>query len=449
MPKVEIHLEINIPSEHLDVNQIVALFQEVQAQLGLVLASRYLEEVQDQVLSQTLNPKWLDAPQERAPWECPRCEARLGFKRRGSRPRVLRRTSLGRVPFDLRQVTCGQCGATFSPFSAWFGLAPYQVSTSEFQAKAVEVACQESYARSVAYIRKLGGVPISATAVHSWVQNQGGCVAFDESQADDRPVLLDSTLVRAGGNKRGCHLNLGISIEGRYWARGRPRLRIHPVCFGVGQTWSQTGQALAMRKPARLVYDGDGDVTQWAERTFPNNLKQRCVWHATEQLYRNLWEDGLNRTRARKWMRELGQIIYYPKGTVRDSHIKVSVLINQLRERGLSHGALYLEGAAPYLFTYREQPDGMFFDEERREPLAISTTSPVERQIREINRRTDLGARWSILGVQNLIGLDLVRRFDPEQWRELWHLPQRDASAFSIAKLHMRVLAESPNVKTT
>ncbi len=405
MPKVEIHLEISVPSEHLDVNQVIALIEEIRTQVGLELAACYLEEIQDEVLDQVLGQKWSDGVQEEVPWECPGCKERLGFKRRGSRSRVLRKTSLGRVPFNLRQVTCCQCGTTFSPFSAWLGLAPYQVSTSEFQEKAVEVACQESYARSATYIHKLGRVPVSATALHRWVQNQGECVRFDARQADDRPVLLDSTLVRAGGNKRGCHLNLGISIERRCSVGGLPRLKIHPVCFGVGQTWSQTGRALATRKPARFVFDGDRDVTRWVERVGPDVPKQRCVWHATEQLYRRVWRDGLRKDQARQWMRQLGQIIHYPQGAVQDSHAKVAALIDQLWEHDLPHGARYLEGAAPYLFTYREQPDGMFFDERRSEPLAISSTSPLERQFREINRRTDLGVRWSIPGVQNVVGL--------------------------------------------
>ena len=62
--------------------------------------------------------------------------------------------------------------------------------------------------------------------------------------------------------------------------------------------------------------------------------------------------------------------------------------------------------------------------------------------------------------MQNLIGLDLVRRFDPEQWQALcniyytgqalWQLPQQALPDFSIVKLQVRVEAEPPpNVKTT
>ena len=167
MLKVEIHLEISVPSDHLDVNQIVALSQEVQAQVGPALVTHCLETVQDLELDRVLGPKWADVSQGEAPWVCPQCRSRQGFSRRGSRPRTPRKTSVGRVPFNLRQVTCHQCNETFAPFPAQLGLEPYQVSASEFQAKAVRVACQTSYARSVAHVHDLGRVKVSATAVHN------------------------------------------------------------------------------------------------------------------------------------------------------------------------------------------------------------------------------------------------------------------------------------------
>jgi hypothetical protein len=451
MLKVEIHLKLSVPLDELDVNEVIALFQEAREQVVSALVADYLETIQDQILDETLGPKWADTEQMEAPWICPECWSGRHFKRRGSRSRVLRKTSLGRISFQLRQVTCCRCDSTFSPFTAWLGLEPYQVSTSEFQAKTAELVCQGSYARSARHIQTLNRVSISATALHRWVQTKGVEVILDSNQADDRPVILDSTRVRAGKNKRGCNLNLGMSVEGRGWTGGRPRLSMHPVCFGVGESWSQTGHPLTQHRPARLVYDGDENVTHWLENTFAEVPKQRCVWHLVRQLYRVLWEDGLNKSQARVWMNELDQILYLPEYSVQRSRAELSALTEQLRDQDLPHAATYLAAAEPYVFTYREQPDGMFFDEHRNELLAISTTSPVERQMREINRRTDVGARWSIPGVTNLISLDLVRRFDPDQWRSLWKLPQRPFSSLSVVKLPMRVDVEllSSNVKTT
>jgi hypothetical protein len=58
-----------------------------------------------------------------APWECPDCGLPRDFRRRGSRGRERLRTGVGDVAFDLRQVTCQRCEATFSPFVTLLGLA--------------------------------------------------------------------------------------------------------------------------------------------------------------------------------------------------------------------------------------------------------------------------------------------------------------------------------------
>ena len=450
MPKVEIHLEITVPSEPLAVNQVIALFQQIQAEIGPVMVASYLEATQDTALDKTLGPKWADEPQREAPWTCPRCGSRRGFTRRGSRSRTLRKSSLGRVPFALRQVTCKACQSTFSPFPSAFDLAPHQVSTTEFQAKTVEVACQVTYARSVAFVRDLAGVDVSTTAVHAWVQSYGEKVKFDAVRAEGQTVVLDSTLVRAGTNKRGSDLNLGLSLEGRRWTEGRPRLEIHPVCFGVGETWAETGQKLAQQQPSRLVYDGDEAVTHWAERSFVQVPKQRCLWHLVRQLYLPLREDGLNKRQARVWMKELSRILFCNADPVPRTRARLRSLILQLQEEGYGRAAGYLARAEPSVLTYRQKSDGMFFDEQRLLPCAIRATSPVERQMRELNRRTDVGARWHISGVANLIGLDLVRRFDPDQWRALWRLPVPVPCDSLVVKLQLRVLVRPPpNVNTT
>lgn len=100
-------------------------------------------------------------------------------------------------------------------------------------------------------------------------------------------------------------------------------------------------------------------------------------------------------------------------------------LADELHLDGLEHAAAYLRAAQAEVFTYRQRPDGLF-DDRAWSPdcQALLTTSPVEREMREINRRTDNGARWSVPGVRNLIGLDLVRRFDHAQWHQLWQLPE-------------------------
>ena len=227
-------------------------------------------------------------------------------------------------------------------------------------------------------------------------------------------------------------------------------MRIDPVCLGVDETWAKTAGALARCRPGRVVYDGDPDVVEWVEGTFAEVPKQRCSWHLVHELNRHLWEDGLKQAQARTWRNQLRQILYQPEYPLPQRRAALHVLIQQLRDHGLTNVAHYLEDAAPRVFAYREEPDGMFFDQQRQEPLAISSTSPVERQMREINRRTDVGARWQPTGVTNLLRLDLIRRFDTQQWNSLWGLQRVHLDDRLTFNLQMSVSVGPPsNVNTT
>ena len=44
-------------------------------------------------------------------------------------------------------------------------------------------------------------------------------------------------------------------------------------------------------------------------------------------------------------------------------------------------------------------------DTSRNNGFDYHTTSPVEREMREINRRADVGVRWSVTGIENLLSV--------------------------------------------
>ena len=65
--------------------------------------------------------------------------------------------------------------------------------------------------------------------------------------------------------------------------------------------------------------------------------------------------------------------------------------IVRLTEKGLSTSYGHLKNAESELTISREHD------------FPFHTTTPVEREMREINRRADVGVRWSIPGVENLL----------------------------------------------
>jgi hypothetical protein len=110
---------------------------------------------------------------------------------------------------------------------------------------------------------------------------------------------------------------------------------------------------------------------------------------------------------------------------LQETKAELNELIRELSQQGRDEAVAYLAGAAPHAFPYREQPVGILADDCAQQPHGIKSTSPVERPMREINRRTDLGVRWSIAGVKGFSALDLTRRLDPQQRDALWQLPEQ------------------------
>lgn len=82
-----------------------------------------LEFYQEKVLEKVFGElKWGNNRSEiTAPWHCPKCNSSHGFRRRGSRPKIIRYNN-EKIAVKLFQVTCMQCDSTFSPFPELFGL---------------------------------------------------------------------------------------------------------------------------------------------------------------------------------------------------------------------------------------------------------------------------------------------------------------------------------------
>jgi hypothetical protein len=70
---------------------------------------------------------------------------------------------------------------------------------------------------------------------------------------------------------------------------------------------------------------------------------------------------------------------------------------------GLKTAAGHLANAEKEAFTYA------------KEPFAYIDTSPLEREMRELNRRTDIGVRWSPKGLENVLTLMFHQRLNETQ----------------------------------
>ena len=98
-------------------------------------------------------------------------------------------------------------------------------------------------------------------------------------------------------------------------------------------------------------------------------------------------------------MKELIAVLYGSE-TINTMKEGYNVIVNCLREKGLDHAAVHLKRAENEIGIARENN------------FPYPTISPVEREMREINRRSDVGVRWSVTGVENLLLVKTYRRLN-------------------------------------
>src|SRR5215213_9605206 len=132
-----------IESSTLSINDLASALPRVSRDYGLEHAQKVIEAFQEQFIQRLFAGL--------AELVCERCgvvhRGGLTILRRGSRSRQLM-TSSGLLLFTLKQLTCRDCGRTWSPFAPLLGLVPRQRIAEELVRKMVEVVTELSYAKT-------------------------------------------------------------------------------------------------------------------------------------------------------------------------------------------------------------------------------------------------------------------------------------------------------------
>lgn len=227
---------------------------------------------------------------------------------------------------------------------------------------------------------------IKAAAIAVWRQLKEAYHRYErrEKKANSNSggiLFADFTGVKTGKTKRGSPLNLAIKVIGREVRGKRAVLKKELATLSVGK-WRE--DELKNVNADLSVTDGEPELKGVLCHTQPHLPSQRCLFHAPRDLYWTLYRDGAERERA-YWEGRLVGEIWKPSA---NGITGIGRLIADLDSKGLSSTATYLRNARDELFTVtRLKEQGM------APQLVMEATGPVEREFREINRRTEIGAR--------------------------------------------------------
>jgi hypothetical protein len=318
--------------------------------------------------------------------------------RRGGRPRKVR-LSNGPIRFRLRQLTCSACRKTWSPFPELLGLAPGQRILEEFTRRLIDWVTELSYAKTCRLGREWVGDAPSPRTLHREVQRFGAQTTFTEAGPLET-VVADGTKVPAGHRPRGEDLSVAFQIRGRSTENDRTVVDKRVVGFSVG--WGHWQETLATDgDPELLVTDGETGIRELARWYFPAARHQLCEWHVPYTLGRMLGQDGMGLEARRKITGKLSGTLARGGQGARESFHRLTGNLS-----GYPRAHALLSNAEPYML--------------HTPPSAERTTSVMEREMREVDRRTDVGARWSVSGITNLVRLRLAKRHNPDDYERVW-----------------------------
>ena len=133
-----------------------------------------------------------------------------------------------------------------------------------------------------------------------------------------------------------------------------------------------------------------------------------CEWHLGHSLDHFLLLDRVKNHERKQRVAELGRLVWGPAS---ERAAAFQALRDALKD--CTQASTMLRNVASYVVSdYRPS--------ER-------TTSVIEREMREINRRTDVGARWSVRGIDNLLRLRHSKRINPDDFNRVWSTVEQPA----------------------
>lgn len=374
-------------------------------------------ELVDVVVGRCGLPLALDEQPE-SPWSCTRCASAHGFRRRGRRPGGRKvNSAVGRVHFALAQLECLRCGRRFAPGTQVLGLAPHQRGTDRLADLAASLAVEVAYAKAARLLSELAGVALSARSIRRQVLS----IAPERlgPELEEVPILLlDGTGVRAGNAKLGVGLHLAIGLVARRREGGRVVVEARLMGATLGEGWPVMAGLLGSVRPGLVIVDGEEELSIMAGALWPGVPVQRCLFHLSKAV-RHLarYTDGVPLARAKALRVAFERMLAdaHRSGDAEATGAAYDAFVAELEESGAPAAAEHLRVARSEALTFVTHPGAgrLLFGDKGRPELG---TGVLERVMREMNRRTDVGVRWSIRGARAVLMVKLGRKYRHGPW---------------------------------
>ena len=409
----EILCRLNLTQNNITVNDVIKAVSYQLKNVATKIIGETINNVQNAILDKFLGTRWNEFDNKIIPWICPHCNERSSFVRRGHRSRKLK-TSEGTIEFNLYQVTCKSCRKIFSPFPQLLGLKVRARISTEFEEKIVELSLNNSYSKTSEYINSFTKSTISHTASRDITLRVSDNITLNQKGTEFDTILIDVTKVKSGLKERGSEIHLAISPVKTTVKNGRTYTEKRLVAFSIGDADKGLKSQLSRYSCDNVIVDGDPSYLNLVKDVFEDATHRRCKWHIPRQV---------------------SHLLYMNKVLVREREPFILGLVNILNTKdyykALSGYFNYIQMFEKLKFDdivtfLKNAMSGLFISEDDwNNEEKHSSNSLIEREMREINRRTDVGCRWTDEGVCKIIKLLEIKRHAKDNYEQYFKQNRR------------------------
>lgn len=249
----------------------------------------------------------------------------------------------------------------------------------------------------MSYAAAAGAYPESPSAMTLWRFVQAQQPPIGTARPGDGTCLVDATYIPGDGPRGQLPVGLAHMIRRSAPRHGRAALR-HRVVAVVAGREELLRPALARQDIDTLVHDGRIEMGRVAKRV------GRCRWHVPHRIHRTLHEDGITGVLNRRLTQQVAQLVYEDELTS-GKRIRLTRWATQYRRELPATTSHLLRASDELLLPYR-YPDA----------FEVVATSPIEREMREVNRRMENGSHWSVAGAEAFLKHHQIARYEPERY---------------------------------
>ena len=336
-------------------------------------------------------------------------------------------------PLDVSRARRQDGRRRYCPLDEAMGLTGYRGWTAAVQEAVSLLSCESGFETVSDLMERLLGLSISAPTVQELAEQAGRLAEEFLSQPSVRPTVPDTLIVATDGcqapQRDGWHeVKVATVYAGESRCRtgsGRGKV-LSKEYYATLENSQMFGEALWRRargwhveQARRVAVMGDGASWIWnlAEMHFPGAVEIVDFYHAVEHLWNlgeGLWGDRHTSQATRSWVRRYRRRL--KEGRVRRGG---SAVERSFRQAGTKLSEEHRKIIRQNVEYFRKNASRMRYGRFRQMKLPIGT-GMVEGACKYVvqSRFKRPGARWSRLGLKNMLALKLARLND--RWEALW-----------------------------